>query len=144
MGFLQQIALWWAGEDSKEDHLWPGLVPSDQVLAQSKWPTITDLYEYRLLMLAYDCFYNCFSVQLWSCLRNMSATITCEGNWPFCYQNQTPKFFASPLVTKPYLYGILLTIIRVQSQAKAYLKIFLNAELHANRLIYRYVMYFLK
>jgi len=26
--------------------------PSDQVLAQSKWPTVKDLYEYRLLMLA--------------------------------------------------------------------------------------------
>ena len=69
-------------------------------------------------------------------LRNKSATITCEGNWPFCYQNQTVKFFASPLVTKPYLYGILLTIICVQSQAKAYLKTLLNAELHANSLFF--------
>ena len=31
-------------------------------------------------MLAHDCFYNCL---LWSCLWNMSETITCEGNWPF-------------------------------------------------------------
>ena len=69
----------------------------------------------------------------------MSATITCEGNEPFCYQNQTLKFFASPLVTKPYLYGIPLTIIRVKSQAKAYLKTLLNAELHANSLVYRYI-----
>ena len=27
--------------------------PSDQVLAQSKWPTVKDLYEYRLLILAH-------------------------------------------------------------------------------------------
>ena len=33
-------------------------IPSDQVLAQSKWPTVEDLYEYRLLMSAHDCFYN--------------------------------------------------------------------------------------
>ena len=32
--------------------------PSDQVLAQSKWPTVEDLYEYRLLTLAHNCFYN--------------------------------------------------------------------------------------
>ena len=32
-------------------------VPSDQVLAQSKWPTVKDLYEHRLLMLAHDCFF---------------------------------------------------------------------------------------
>ena len=32
--------------------------PSDQVLAQSKWPTVKDLYEYRWLMLAHDCLCN--------------------------------------------------------------------------------------
>ena len=59
-----------------------------------------------------------------------------------CYQNQALKFFESRLVTKPYLYGILLTIIRVhavESQAKAYLKTLLNAELHPNSLVYRYI-----
>ena len=30
--------------------------PSDQVLVRSKWPTVKDFYEYRLLMLAHDCF----------------------------------------------------------------------------------------
>ena len=57
---------------------WTG-TPSDQVLAQGKWPTVKDLYEYRSLMLAHDCFYNFLPVPR-SCLRNMSATITCEGN----------------------------------------------------------------
>ena len=38
--------------------------PSDQVLAQSKWPTVEDLYKYRLLMLAHNCFYNFLSVPI--------------------------------------------------------------------------------
>ena len=89
--------------------------PSDQILAQSKWPSVKDLYEYILLMLAHDCFYNFLAVpimKLFTKYESNYTTITYEGNWPFCYQNKTPKFFASPLVTKPYLYGILLTIIR--------------------------------
>ena len=35
--------------------------PSDQVLALSKWPTVKDLYENILLMLAHDCFHNFFT-----------------------------------------------------------------------------------
>ena len=38
--------------------------PSDQVLAQSKWPTVEDLYEYRLLILAHNCFYNFLPVPI--------------------------------------------------------------------------------
>ena len=57
-----------------------GYTPSDQVLAQSKWVTVKELYEYRLLILAHDCFYNFFPFLLCSCLRNMSATITWQGN----------------------------------------------------------------
>ena len=38
--------------------------PSDQLLAQSKWNTVKDLYEYRLLMLAHFCFYNFLPVAI--------------------------------------------------------------------------------
>ena len=62
MGSPRQIAVWWPGRDTctcRKDHIWPGwYTPSDQVLAQSKWPTVQDLYENRLLMLAHDCFHN--------------------------------------------------------------------------------------
>jgi len=53
------------------------------------------------------------------------------------------RFFASLLVTKPYLYVILLTIRRGQSQAKAYLKTFLNAKTSCkyNSLVYRYIFF---
>ena len=37
-----------------------------------------------------------------------------------------------------------MTTVRVQSQAKAYLKIFLNAELHANKLVYKHIIIFFK
>ena len=95
-------------------------------------------------MLAHDCFYNFFPVPImklfpkYECNHNLRRKIT------FCDQNQILKFFASPLVTKPYLFGILVTIVHVKSHAKAYLKIFLNAELHAKRLVYKYITIFLK
>ena len=52
MGFLRQIAA------AKIIYGLDWYTPSDQVLAQSKWPTVQDLYEYILLMLAHDCFHN--------------------------------------------------------------------------------------
>ena len=57
-------------------------VPSDQVLAQSKWPTVKDLYEHRLLMSAHDCFFfKLFTRSYYEAvLQNVSATITCKGN----------------------------------------------------------------
>ena len=84
MGFLRQIALWWAGEDTctcRKDGLdW--YTPSDQVLAQSKWPTVKDLYEYRLLMLAHGCFYNFLPVPImklftkYDCNYNLQRKLT--------------------------------------------------------------------
>ena len=48
MGFLRQIVA------AKIIYGLDWYTPSDQVLAQSKWPTVQDLYENRLLMLAHD------------------------------------------------------------------------------------------
>ena len=56
--------------------------PSDQVLAQNKWPTVEDLYEYRLLMIAHNCFYNFFSVPImklftkYECNYNLRRKLT--------------------------------------------------------------------
>ena len=46
MGFLRQIAA------AKIIYGLDWYTPSDQVLAQSKWPTVQDLYEYRLLYVS--------------------------------------------------------------------------------------------
>ena len=80
-------------------------------------------------MLAHDCFYNFFPVPIMKLFTKYEYNYNLRRKLTFLL----PKFFASPLVTKPYHYGTLLTTIRVQSQAKANLKVFLNAELHANR-----------
>ena len=38
--------------------------PSDKVLVLSKWPSVKGLCEYRLFMLAHDCFYSFFPVPI--------------------------------------------------------------------------------
>ena len=56
--------------------------PSDQVLAQSKWPIVKDFYEHRLLMLAHDCFYDFFTVPImklftkYGCNYNLGRKLT--------------------------------------------------------------------
>ena len=56
--------------------------PSDQVLAQSKWPTVKNLYEHNLFMLAHDCFYNFLPVPImklftkYECNYNLRRKLT--------------------------------------------------------------------
>ena len=83
MEFLRQFALWWAWEDTctcrKDHHGLDWYTPSNQVSAQSKWPTVKDLYEYRLLMLAqlFTCSY--YSMKLFTkyvCNFNLGRKLT--------------------------------------------------------------------
>ena len=115
--------------------------PSDQVLAQSKWPTVKDLYEHRLLMLAHDCFFflTFYPFLLWSCFTKRECNYNLQRKLTFLLPKPNNEVRKSTNVIKPYLYWILLTIIRVQSQAKLYLKTPLSAKLHANSLFYRYI-----
>ena len=105
--------------------------PSDKVLVLSKWPSVKGLCEYRLFMLAHDCFYSFFPVPIMKLFPKYEL--------PFVTKT---KYWNSSQVTKSYVFGILVTTVRVQSQAKAYLKIFLNAELHGNRLVYKQIIIF--
>ena len=56
--------------------------PSNQVLAQSKWPIVKDICEHRLLMLAHDCFYNFLPVPImklftkYECNYNLGRKLT--------------------------------------------------------------------
>ena len=116
--------------------------PSDQVLAQSKWPTVKDLYEYRLLMLAYDCFYNCFSVPTMKLFTKYECNYNLRRKLTFLLPKPNTEILRKSTCYKAL--SLWNSLDNHTCAISSNLKIFLNAELHANRLIYRYVMYFLK
>ena len=65
--------------------------PSDQVLAQSKWPTVEDFYECRLLMLVHNCFYNFLPVPIMKLFTKYECNYNFRRKLTLCSNSKVRK-----------------------------------------------------
>ena len=91
-------------------------------------------------MLAHDCFYNFLPVPIMKLFTKYESNYNLRRKLTFLLPKpNTGVLRKSTCYTAVSLWNLLDNHTRAISQAKVYFKTLLNAGLHANSLVYRYI-----